>query len=402
MVTQKQSEGRMGRRGFLAGAAAATLTIVKPGSARGAEANSQLELGLIGCGNRGCWIADLFQKNTKTRLVAAHDYFPAHAHRAVERFGVPAARCTSGLSGYKRLLEGKLDAVAIESPPYFHPEQAAAAVEAGKHVFCAKPVGVDAPGCTAIGAAGKKATARKLCFLVDFQTRANEFYTEAVRRVQAGDIGTPVYGQAYYPSGMLSPRGDTRGTEGRLRNYFFDLALSGDIIVDQGIHVIDVATWILDAAPTKAFGTGGRRVRTQHGDCWDHFLVTYWFPNEVLIDFSDGQFVTGFHAMCTRVYGSRGTIDTHYGGPVLIRGKKSYKGGRTGGIYTTGAVNNIKAFWQNVAEGKCANETVAPSVRTTLASVLGRIAAYEGRVVTWDEMMKANTRLDAKLEGLKA
>ena len=117
-MAKQRSGGRVARRGFLAGAAAATLTIVKPGSARGAEANSQLELGLIGCGNRGCWIADLFGKHTKTKLVAAHDYFPSHARRAVERFAVPAERCTSGLAGYRKLLEGKLDAVAVESPPY--------------------------------------------------------------------------------------------------------------------------------------------------------------------------------------------------------------------------------------------------------------------------------------------
>ena len=119
---------RLDRRAFLKGAAA--LTIVAPGAARGAQANSTLELGLIGCGGRGNWIADLFRKNTATRVVAVADYFPDRAERAGARLGVPANRRYSALSGYKRLLEGKLDAVAIESPPYFHPEQAAAAVEA--------------------------------------------------------------------------------------------------------------------------------------------------------------------------------------------------------------------------------------------------------------------------------
>src|SRR5512137_1592536 len=178
------------RRAFLASAATATaITVLKPSLVFGAEANSMLDLGLIGCGGRGSWIAKLFADSGKYRLVACADYFQDKADAVGEKHGIDRARRYTGLSGYKRLLDSKLDAVVIETPPYFHPEHAAAAVDAGKHVFLAKPIAVDAPGCLAIADAGKRATAKKLVFLVDFHTRAHEHYRKAVQMVRSGDIG---------------------------------------------------------------------------------------------------------------------------------------------------------------------------------------------------------------------
>jgi predicted dehydrogenase len=177
----------MTRRRFIAGTGASVLafTVLKPERVRGAEANSKIDIGLIGCGNRGKWVADLFQKNGGYNIVAVADYFQDHADEAGAKFNVPAANRYTGLSGYRKLLEQKLDAVVIESPPYFHPEQAAAAIDAGKHVYLAKPIAVDVPGCQTVAESGKKATAKKLCFQVDFQTRANKLYQDAVKAVQA-------------------------------------------------------------------------------------------------------------------------------------------------------------------------------------------------------------------------
>ncbi len=129
------------------------------------------------------------------------DYFPDKAEAAGEKFQVDKTRRFTGLSAYQRLLEQKLDAVAIESPPYFHPEHAAAAIEAGKHVYCAKPIAVDVPGCQTMAESGRKATEKKLVFLVDFQTRAHPSYQEAVRLVHAGGIGRIISGEAGYQTG---------------------------------------------------------------------------------------------------------------------------------------------------------------------------------------------------------
>jgi predicted dehydrogenase len=401
-VSKEKARGAIGRREFLAGAAAAaTLTILRPGSARGAEANAKMELGLIGCGGRGQWVADLFEKNTPTKCVAVHDYFADRANQAGTRFQTDEKRRDSGLSGYKRLLEGKLDAVAIESPPYFHPEQAAAAIDAGKHVYVAKPTAVDVPGCMTIAAAGKKATEKKLAFLVDFQSRANTFFREAVKWVHDGNIGKIGLIQANYFTGAMGRRAPGDTGEARVVNWVFDIALSGDIIVEQNIHALDIATWFANADPIKACGTGGRTIRTDVGDCWDHFAVVFWCPNDLIIDFSSTQCTEGYGGILCKVLGATGSAITEYGGQVTVRGRKSYKGGNTGPIYQDGAVTNMKDFHKSIAEGNFANETVAPSVRSNLTCVLGREAAYKGAMVTWDEMVKANVKMDGKLEGLR-
>src|SRR5512143_4003568 len=131
------------RRTFLARAATATaLTALKPSLVFGSWANSRIELGLIGCGGRGSWLGPLFQETGLFRWVACADYFQDRADKFADKHGVEPSRRYLGLSGYKRLLESKLDAVVIETPPYFHPQHAADAVDAGRHVYLAKPAAV--------------------------------------------------------------------------------------------------------------------------------------------------------------------------------------------------------------------------------------------------------------------
>jgi len=389
------------RRDFLMGSAGAAL-VLRPGLALGGAANAKLELGLVGCGGRGVWLADLFETHSESKVVAVADYFEDRAERAGERFQVDPSRRHWSLSAYKKLLEGKLDAVVIESPPYFHPEQAAASVEAGRHVFVAKPIAVDVPGCQSIRESGKKATEKKLSFLVDFQTRTSEFYREAVKRVRQGDIGKFALIQAYYQTGGTWGNASFADPEDRLKNWGATHALSGDIIVEQNIHAIDVATWFTDTDPIRAVGAGGRKVRTGAGDCWDHYAVVFTFPDDVVVDFSSTQYTKGYDDICCRVYGAAGTADTHYFGSVSINGDKPYKGGNHPNLYTDGAVWNIKEFHRTISAGDFTNPTVAPSVRSNLTCVLGRQAAHGRREVTWDEMMKSNEKIDGKLEGLKA
>lgn len=396
------SLGRPTRRAFLAGAGAAAWALSSASAARSLEASAALELGMIGCGGRGNWIADLFLKNASCRFVACADYYPDRANSFGERFGVPASRRHTALSGYRRLLDGKLDAVVIETPPYFHPEQAAAAVDAGRHVFIAKPIAVDVPGCRTIDESGAKATANRLVFLVDYQTRNNEHYREAARRVHAGDIGELVCGEARYP--WAGGRGGAPANpEDRLRLWYCIRALSGDFIIEQNVHTLDVATWFIDADPLKAHGAGGSKGLRTYGDIWDHFSAIFTFPGDVVLSFNSVQAIPGVpDAIPCRIYGTKGVVDTDYFSHVWIRGEKPYAGGQLPGLYTTGAVNNIKDFCRFIEEGRCGNETVKPSVRSNLTAILGRTAAYRRRTVTWDEMMAENERLVLDLEGLKS
>lgn len=390
------------RRSFLATTAAVgAFTVMKPATVFGAEANSKLEIGIIGCGGRGSWIANLFAQDGHYQFVSCAEYFADRREKFAAKYGVEASRCYGGLPGYKKLLESKLDAVIIETPPYFHPEHAAAAVAAGKHVFLAKPIAVDAPGCLSIAESGRQATAKKLVFLVDFQIRANEHFRDAVRRVHAGEIGQLIMGDAHYPW-----RGGGRGTppdtaEGRLRSWYYVLELGGDFIVEQSIHSLDFATWIVNADPVRAVGTGGRKVRPQNS-IYDHFALTYWFPNDVPMAFTCIQSIPEAKDEITaRFFGSDGVIFGDYYTEVWTRGK-DFMRQRVDNLYITGAQVNIREFYEAIAQGKFENPTVSPSVRSNLTAVLGREAGYRKTEVTLAQLIKEGKKLEPDLRGITA
>lgn len=394
--TSSPSSTPLNRRQFLAGAGAGATAlgfgVLSPQLVRGADADAKIRLGLIGCGGRGTWILDYFKKQGGFDVVACADYFQDKADAAGAKHGIPEAMRFSGLYGYRRMLD-KVDAVAIQSPPFFHPMQAADAVAAGKHVYLAKPVAVDVPGCLSIAESGRLATANRRAFLVDFQTRAQPAYIEAVKRVHAGAIGKLVSGESTYQCSLYFQgmddeyRKNIGNPEARVRAWAVDRVLSGDVITEQNIHSLDVCTWILDAAPVRAFGTGGR-ARPFAGDCWDHFAVMFWFPNDVLISFSSKQVGRHWDDIQCRIYGTEGTIDTHYGGAVVVHCDDKYNGGQTSRIYAEGVENNVKAFHAGIAQGDFSNPTVAPSVRSNLTTILGRTAAYAKSEVTWTDMMR--------------
>jgi myo-inositol 2-dehydrogenase/D-chiro-inositol 1-dehydrogenase len=405
---RNSESNRINRRQFIAGtgAAAVSLTIVKPEHVRGSQANSKIALGLIGCGGRGTWIADLFRKHGGFQIAAGADYFQDRVDNFGNKFQLDPPRRYTGLSGFRRLLDGKVDAVAIESPPFFHPAHAAAAVDAGAHVYLAKPIAVDVPGCRTVERSAKKSTEKRLCFLVDFQTRTDPFYREAVKRAQAGDIGSIISGEAFYVCGITWGsqidflRLDPRNPERRLRAWGLDRALSGDVITEQNIHVLDVATWILDSAPIRAVGTGGQKGRDV-GNCWDYFSVIFTFPRQVVVTFHSKQYGKGLDDLCCRMYGTEGIVDTHYFGDVYIRGNTPYPGGKAENLYTNGVIRNIAAFFDSIQQGEFSNPTVAPSVRSNLTTILGRSATYKRSELTWEEVVESGEELDPKLDGLK-
>ncbi|MHC4157313.1 MAG: Gfo/Idh/MocA family protein [Planctomycetota bacterium] len=395
------SKEPINRRRFMAGAGAAAFSfaMVQPRQVRGTQANSRIKLGMLGCGGRGTWIAELFKEHGGYEIVAAADYFQDKVDAFGEKLNVPPAHRYTGLSGYRKVLDQKPDAVAVETPPYFHPEHAAAAVDAGCHVYLAKPVAVDVPGCKTIEASGKKATAKNLCFLVDFQTRANEFYIEALKRVHDGAIGRFAFGEASYHANTTWPT----DPEKRLRAWGLDKILSGDIITEQNIHTLDVASWIMNQPPVSAVGLGERKVRSVR-TCSDCFTLVFEYPQKVGITFSSKQFKghgSKPDGIRNRMFGSKGVLETEYGGQVLIRGENFYHGGKTSDIYKQGAVNNIAAFHERICAGRFDNPTVAPSVRSNLVTILGRTAAYSGEKVYWEKLIKTTEKWQADLRGLK-
>jgi predicted dehydrogenase len=196
-------------------------------------------------------------------------------------------------------------------------------------------------------------------------------------------------------------RKDPHNPEVRLRTWGIDRVLSGDVITEQNIHSLDVATWLVNADPIKAYGTGGRS-RPFLGDCWDHFSVIFFFPDDVEVSFTSKQVGFGFDDIMVRAHGMTGTAETNYGGKCWLHSRDDIFNGVTDNIYQVGVEHNIASFYQDITKGEFSNPTVAPSVRSNLTTILGRTAAYKGAEVTWDEMLKNNEKWEFDLKGLRS
>ncbi len=420
-----ESNQKIRRRQFLgATAAAAGMMMIKPELVRGTAANSAVRLGVLGCGGRGTAVATGFVDDTNTRVVALADLFSDQLDKARKHFddhqkskayaAIDAAQLFKGPKAYEQIAASKeVDALLVTTPPYFHPEHLETVVAAGKHVYLEKPVAVDVCGAQRVISAGRRAEGR-LSLAVGFQIRDATPFVELTRRIHGGALGDIACAQIYYYAGAIG-RPDwpnASPTERRLRNWVWDRVLSGDIIVEQNIHVIDVANWVLQGHPAKASGAGGRKVRADHGDCYDHFNVTFTYPNDLHVTFSSTQFDKGWWDVCERFFGSKGVSEAHYSAPVAIYGDEPWgffkvaaeaKPGEfsTAGTFS-GALDDAdpqkqKAFIESITSGKFQNQA-AQGAESALSAMLGRMAAYTGREVTWDELLSSNESWDAHVD----
>lgn len=392
------------RREFLKAAAATGILVAKPETVFGSQANSTVEVGLVGCGGRGNWIAPFFPEFAGARIVAAAEVIKDRLDSTRDKLKVDASRAYYGPEAYKELAHSKLDAVILETPPIFRPQHAEEAVKAGKHVYLAKPVAVDVPGCKSILEIEKTARAKKLSYWVDFQSRASQVFQDVASRIHRGDLGKPAFAQIFYYAGRPAPDKGTPGMdpgERQILNFYMDRVTGGDIIVEQNIHVIDMANWYLNAHPLQASGTGGRTdwsgTKYDAQDAYDHFAVNFWYPGNVHASFSSHQ-LGHFSDLCVRVFGINGAADTHYGGSVRITGPNAWMGTEKDDTFRQGAINNVVAFIRSVREG-VPIYNAEESVKSNLTAILGRMAAYaNGPIVTWDEMMKSTERYEANLK----
>jgi len=401
----------LSRREFIAGTAAAAALAV--GSAAGGQAAEsaaaarKIKLGVVGCGGRGAWIAGLFREHGGYEMHAVADYFQAVADAAGDALGVDRSRRFSGLSGYRRLIDSGVEAVALETPPCFFPEHVQAAVEAGLHVYMAKPVAVDVPGCRQVEASAKKATEAKRCFLVDYQMPTDPHVIECAQRYRAGALGTLGLVKSFYYGGLFGDPPLTETIESRLRSLIWvnDTAIGGCYHVNACIHPVQAMMWVLDKVPVAATGISRIARSEPHGDSHDMFGITF--------EFADGLIWThsGRHArgqtgpddpLATCEFLGDAYMKIGYGGRALIRGgPQHYSGGTIDNLYAAGAIRNIASFHQNVTEGKFPNETVRMAIDSCLATILAREACLRKGALTMDELLKENRRIEVNLAGLK-
>ena len=418
-------QSTVGRREFLGAAAAAGVTILKPRLVFGTQANSAVRLALLGCGGRGTNVTGSFIANTDAVVTALGDLFADQLEKGKAMLDASAAKAGKpaidaknlfrGPDACKQLLASKdVDAVYIATPPFYHPAHLEAALAAGKHVYLEKPVAVDVPGAKKVMALGKQYDGKR-SLAVGFQIRHASPYVELAKRVHEGQIGAPVSAQIhYFASALQRPDfADKSPIERRLRNWVHYKTLSGDVIVEQNVHIIDVTNWLLGAHPLEASGYTGRGGRTDQGDCNGHFNCLFKYPNDVHVSFASTQFGTAAWGVGMQYYGTKGCAEARYDAPVRISGETQWEfpglgkpqavdaataaTGTFHGALDDADPNKQKAFVESIASGKLINEAQS-GADSALSGMLGRTAAYTGRKVTWEELMKSNEVWDPKID----
>jgi myo-inositol 2-dehydrogenase / D-chiro-inositol 1-dehydrogenase len=414
------------RRRFLGTTAAvAAALFIRPELVRGTRANSAIRVGLLGCGGRGTEDAETLLDTGGARVVALADLFQDQLDAARAHFDqVQQAKGYAALDA-KQLFVGprafeqiaasqEVDALVVATPPYFHPQHLETAVAGGKHVYLEKPVAIDVPGAKRVIEIAKRAQA-KLSLDVGFQIRDCPPFVELVNRIHAGALGDIICGEAYYLTGYIDrpPWPNASPAERRLRNWVRDRVLSGDIIVEQNIHVIDICNWVLQSHPLKVTATGGRQGRpADDGDCYGNYNAVFHYPNNVKVTFSSTQFAKGWWDVSERFFGTKGTSISPYTGPLGIWGDEPWQAplvqapGQQAAFSVTGNfTSNLqsadpekkKAFIESINSGKFHNQA-DKGAESALSCMMARTAAYTGREVTWEDLLKSTEVWDAKLD----
>jgi myo-inositol 2-dehydrogenase / D-chiro-inositol 1-dehydrogenase len=422
-----KASGKLDRRKFVGLAATTAGAIfIKPELVFGTAANSAVRVGLLGCGGRGFEDAKSLVETGGARVVALADLFQDQLDTARARFNelqqakgyaaLDASQLFLGPKAYQQIAASKeVDAVVIATPPYFHPQHLEAVVAAGKHVYLEKPVAVDVPGALKVAEIGKRAQG-KLSLDVGFQIRDCPPFVELVKRIHGGALGTIVCAEAHYLTGYLDspPRPNASPMERRIRNWKYDRALSGDIILEQNIHVIDICDWILQAHPLKASANGDRKGRPAgDGDVLGNYHVLFQYPNNVDVTFTSTQFAKGWWDVTERFFGTKGTSQSPYVGPLGIWGDEPWQwigpGSSTTEPQAFSSTGNFssnlqladpekkKAFIESIATGNFHNQA-DKGAESAIACIMAREAAYKKREITWDDIVKSKEVYDPKID----
>jgi predicted dehydrogenase len=396
------------RRDFLtrstAGAAAVTATSFLSANAHVAGSDS-IRVGLVGCGGRGTGAAEQALTADKgARLVAMADAFPDRLENSLsvikgggigEQVDVSSDRRYVGFDAFRQVID-QVDVVLLCTPPAFRPIHLAYAVEKGIHCFVEKPMATDAPGVRAVLEACKIGREKGLSMASGHCWRYEPGRRETMKQVFDGAIGEVVAIETTYNSqGVWDPR-KTREQcqsemEYQMRNWYYYLWLSGDHIVEQAVHGIDTMGWVMgDKPPIRCWGTGGRQVRTdpKYGNIWDHFAIVYEYPNNVRGYHTCRHWVNTANQVKDYVLGSKGMCDVF--GNSLSDGKQTtwrYRGPKKN-MYQ---VEHDELF-AAIRKGESL-QNLERAASSTMLAIMGRMAAYTGKVITWEEALNSKERL---------
>ena len=409
MSTDPKSDLPSNRRDFLSSSALSTAvaTTAMAGSSSflsrsvHAAGSDIIKVGLIGCGGRGSGAAnDAMKADAGCRLTAIADVFYDRLQDGKkqlqktlgEQYAVSEEQCFSGWEALENILATDVDVVCLATPPGFRPAQMEAAVAAGKHVFCEKPVAVDPVGVRRVMAASAMAAEKGLSVVSGLCWRYDLGVKATIEKIQSGAIGEIVSIQSNYLTGTLwnrTPKPEWTPMHKQVLNWLYYRWLSGDHIVEQFIHSLDKALWLHnDVPPVLCYGTGGRQVRTQpeYGDVYDHFAVVYEWADGTRCYASTRQLSECHNETEDFVYGTEGVARVIGN---RIRGKVDWKyEGDSPSMYLLEHI----ALMKSIREGKPINNGDY-MCKSTLMAIMGREAAYSGQVIKWDDAMASEMKL---------
>lgn len=391
----------------LLGSALAAPAIL-PGKIFAAENSETLRIGLIGCGGRGSGAASqALNADKNVALVAMADAFEDRLQNSLknlrtnhaEKVTVTPEKCFVGLDAYQKVIDSGVDVVILATPPGFRPIHLKTAVAAGKHVFCEKPMATDATGVRSVLATVEEAKQKNLSLVAGFCYRYNNGVRAIMQQIHDGSIGEiralyTTYNTSYVWSPFPRQAGWT-DMQYQVKNWYYYTWLSGDHITEQAVHSLDKMAWVMkDVPPLKCIAHGGRQVRTapEFGNIFDHFSVVYDYPNGVRGFHFSRQQEHCFNDNSDYFMGGDGVahIVRAFSGPFVVKGKTNwrFKEDKPTDMYQ----NEHDALFASIRNGKPINDGVRMA-HSTLIAIMGRMAAYTGQEVTWEQALNSKEDL---------
>ena len=433
MSNQCRDSSGSSRRDFLRTSAAAVAGSALAGAMSPrvhAAGSDTIKVALVGCGARGAgaavqaistegsvklWaMADAFSDRLEIclrnieREVARNSMHEANESVA-HRIDVPRERQFIGLDAYRKAIDSGVDVVLLVEPPGFRPKHFEHAVNSGKHVFMEKPVATDPAGVRRVLAAAEEAKKRNLKVGVGLQRRHQRCYHDAIQRIRDGAIGELVALQCYWNSAApaKSPvrRGKLTELEYQIRNWYFFSWLSGDHICEQHVHNIDVCNWIKHAHPREAQGLGGRQVRTgkEYGNIFDHHAVEFTYGDGTKMYSQCRQIPGCWNYVAESAQGTRGTANLYASGAEFrVDGKRVWRSARDRAQGKRGAYQaEHDALFDAIRNDRPHNEAEYGAL-STMTAILGRMATYSGKTVTWDAAFQSSNTITTDAEEWEA
>lgn len=365
------------------GAGLAAHQILKPSTAFGSQANSKISVALLGVGGRGTYDARIVHNDPRAVISTLCDRFPDRIETGKANLKLDNPKT---FTDYEKMLASDIDAVIIATPPFEHPRMLEAAVQARKHVYCEKPAGVDVEGVKRVIAAGKKCDPKKIISF-GFQQRYGGPYVDTYKKIQAGEIGEIVNARGYWISADPFVKREYPGVGKdveEVRNWFCYRKYSGDFIVEQDCHNLDVLHWYLGGLPVKAVGYAGRKVRTSM-DINDHLTLSFEWPNGMHVNFEANQLTPrGFNRVGEEFTGTKGHAATSRPRCVITTGPNKSETIDAKRDITYDAFDN---FLNMIETGRTEN-VAERSALSTMIALLGRAAMYNpGKEQTWKSVI---------------